>query len=62
MRINLKKSELILMGRVDKAEALETELECQISSFSSNYLGLPLGIKYKSMVIWDNIEERMRSR
>ncbi|RVX09210.1 LINE-1 reverse transcriptase-like [Vitis vinifera] len=43
LRINLAKSELILVGEIDNIEEMAVELGCRIGSFPVKYLGLPLG-------------------
>ena len=43
LRINLEKSELILMGRVPNIEDLALELGCKVGGLSSCYLSLLLG-------------------
>ena len=58
LRINLSKSEIIPIGRVDDAKALTAELGCKVGSLSASYLGLPLGAPHNSIVVWDSIEER----
>ncbi|RVW71613.1 Transposon TX1 uncharacterized 149 kDa protein [Vitis vinifera] len=62
LNINLEKSEIISMGRVENAEVLASELGCKVGSLPSTYLGLPLGVPHKSVVAWDGVEERMRKR
>ena len=62
LRINLEKSELILIGRVHDIEDLALELRCKVGGVPSCYLGLPLGDPFKSMVVWDGVEERFRKR
>ena len=61
LRINLNKSEIILVGRVNVG-VLVTELGCGIGSLPFLYLGLPLGASHKSVGIWDTIEERFRKK
>ena len=39
---------------------LALELSCKVGSLPSSYLGLPLGVPYKSMVVWDGVEGRLR--
>ena len=51
LKINLDKSELIPIGKVDNVRALAAELGCRSGSLPSTYLGLPLGASYKSAVI-----------
>ena len=41
--INLNKSEILPMGRVENVELLAAELGCKVGSLPSTYLGLPLG-------------------
>ena len=62
LKINLEKSELIPIGRVEGMELLAAELACKVGRLPSNYLGLPLGARYKSVRVWDNVEERFRKR
>ncbi|RVW88789.1 Transposon TX1 uncharacterized 149 kDa protein [Vitis vinifera] len=62
LSINLNKSEILLVGRVENAEVLASELGCKVGSLPSTYLGLPLGAPHKSVVVWDGVEERMRKR
>ena len=58
LRINLSKSEIIPVERVDGYEALAAELGCKVGSLLASYLGLPLGAPHNSIVVWDPIEER----
>ncbi|KAJ9680532.1 hypothetical protein PVL29_019761 [Vitis rotundifolia] len=62
LRINLNKSEILPVGRVENAEILAAELGCKVRSLPSTYLGLPLGASHKSVMVWDGMEERMRKR
>ena len=48
LRINLNKSEILLMGRVENLEVLSLELGCKVGMLPSSYLGLPLGAPHKS--------------
>ncbi|RVW99041.1 Transposon TX1 uncharacterized 149 kDa protein [Vitis vinifera] len=43
LKINLEKSELIPVGRVNDIEGLALELGCKVGGLPSCYLGLPLG-------------------
>ena len=43
LRINLEKSELILMGKVHNIEDFALELGCKVGGLPSCYLGLPFG-------------------
>ena len=41
LKINLNKSEIIPLGRVDNMEELAAELGCGVGSLPTKYLGLP---------------------
>ena len=58
LKINLEKSELIPMGRVQVIEDLALELGCKVGGLPSCHLGLPLGAPFKSVAVWDGVEER----
>ena len=62
LKINLNKSEIIPMGRVDNVELLASELGCGVGSLPTMYLGLSFGALRKAMGVWDSIEERFRKR
>ncbi|RVW45209.1 hypothetical protein CK203_067527 [Vitis vinifera] len=62
LSINLNKSEILPVGRVENVEVLASELGCKVGSLPSTYLGLPLGAPHKSVAVWDGVEERMRKR
>ncbi|RVW34912.1 putative ribonuclease H protein [Vitis vinifera] len=62
LKVNLEKSELIPVGRVNDIEDLALELGCKVGGLPSSYLGLPLGASFKSEAVWDCVEERFRKR
>ena len=62
LRINLDKSEILSMGRVENVKELALELGCKIGVLPSSYLRLPLGALHKSVVAWDGMEERFWKR
>ncbi|RVX14337.1 hypothetical protein CK203_017368 [Vitis vinifera] len=62
LRINLEKSELIPVGRVHNIKDLALELGCNVGGLPFCYLGMPLGAPFKSVVVWDGVEERFRKR
>ena len=62
LRINLEKSELIPIGRVENINDLALDFGCKVGSLPSTYLGLPLGALFKSVTMWDGVEERFRRR
>ena len=49
LKINLSKSEIIPVGRVDNVEMLASELGCGVRSLPTTYLGLPLGAPHRAM-------------
>ena len=62
LRVNMDKSELIPVGRVENMEDLAVELGCKVGSLSSTYLGMPLGACFNFVAAWDGIEERFHKR
>ena len=62
LKINLSKSEIILVGGVTNVESLARKLGCRIGALPTSYLGLPLGAPHNSVSVWDVIEERFRKR
>ena len=62
LKVNLDKSEIISVGRVENVEGLALEFGCKVSKLSSSYLGLPLGARFKEVAVWDEVEERLRKR
>ncbi|KAJ9705360.1 hypothetical protein PVL29_003414 [Vitis rotundifolia] len=62
LRINLDKSEILPVGRVENLEALALEVGCKVGRLPTSYLGIPLGANHKSVVVWDEVEERFRKR
>ena len=59
MKINLTKSEFILIGSV---EDLALEIGCKVGVLPTTYLGLPLGTPHNLLVAWDGVEERFCKR
>jgi hypothetical protein len=62
LKINLQKSELVVVGEVPNIDELAGILSCRISSIPMKYLGLPLGAPFKLRAIWDGVIERMEKR
>ena len=62
LKINLSKSEIIPVGRVNNIEMLAGELGCGVGSLPTTYLSLPLRAPHRAMGVWDTIEERFRKR
>ena len=62
LRVNLAKSSILPVGEVNNIQLLAGVLGCNIDSFPSTYLGLPLGAKFKEKAIWDPIIGRFEKR
>ena len=62
MRINLDKSEILSVGRVENLEASALEFGCKVRRLPTSYLGLPLGAQHKFVATWDGVEEIFRKR
>ena len=62
LKINLDKSELVLVGVVPNFEMLVDVLGCKQGSLSMKYLGLPLGAKWKDRAVWNPIIEKVERR
>ena len=62
LKINLEKSEMILVGKVDNLEGLACEIGCNVGKLPTSYLGLPLGAWCKLVAVWNEVEERFCKR
>ena len=62
LKVNLDKSELIPMGRVENVDYLTCELDCKVGSLPSTYLGMSLGAPFNSVTAWDGIKGRFHKR
>ncbi|RVW99876.1 LINE-1 reverse transcriptase-like [Vitis vinifera] len=62
LRVNLEKSELIPVGRVENVDELADEFGYRVGKLPSTYLGMPLGAPFKSVAAWDGIEERFKKK
>ena len=62
LRINLAKSEIILIGEVEEVDELAVELGCRVGQLLVVYLGLPLGVSNKVVSGWDGVEGKVRRR
>ena len=59
LSINLGKREIFNVRGNENVEALATELVCKVNFLPSTYLGLSLRTLYKSVGVWDPIEEKI---
>ena len=62
LKINLGKSELVLVGVVHTFDLLLNVLGCKQGTLPMKYLGLPLGAKFKDKTIWNPIMEKIEQR
>ena len=62
LKINLSKSEMVLVGNVPHIGDLVEILGCKVSALPLTYLGLPLGARFNSTSMWDPILEKMERR
>ena len=53
---------MIPVGRIENVEELADEFGYKVGNLPSTYLGMPLGAPFKSVGVWDGIEERFRKR
>ncbi|RVW37121.1 Transposon TX1 uncharacterized 149 kDa protein [Vitis vinifera] len=54
LKVNLEKSELIPVGRVENVEELADGFGYKVGNLPSTYLGMPLGAPFKSIGVWDD--------
>ena len=62
LRVNLAKSEMVLVGVVDSMQSLADLLCCRIGVLPILYLGMPLGAQYKTLNVWNPVLEKIERR
>ena len=62
MKVNIGKSEIVLVGEVNNIVALANILLCRVGRLPMKYLGMPLGTSFKSTAIWNLILEKMEKK
>ena len=62
LRINLGKSVIMPVGPVENVDQLALELGCKVGALPTTYLGLPLGSRHASILVWDGVEEKFRRK
>ncbi|RVW56219.1 hypothetical protein CK203_092267 [Vitis vinifera] len=62
LKVNNGKSELIPVGRLKIMGELADEFGYKVGILPSTYLGMPLGAPFKSIGVWDGIEEIFKKR
>ena len=58
MKVNVGKSEIVLVGEVNNLDALADILHCRMDSLPMKYLGMLLGTSFKTASIWNPILEK----
>ena len=61
LKINVGKSEIVLVGEVNNLDALAYILHCRVGSLPMKYLGMSLGT-FKTASIWNPILEKMEMK
>ena len=62
LKVNLEKSELILVGDVSNLKELAGIFGCKVGALPTTYFGLPLGAPHKSYKVWGGVEEHFQKR
>uniref|UniRef100_A0A2N9G4U0 Reverse transcriptase domain-containing protein n=1 Tax=Fagus sylvatica TaxID=28930 RepID=A0A2N9G4U0_FAGSY len=62
LKVNLTKSEMVVVGDVPHIGGLANILGCQILTLPMKYLGLPLGAKFNAKEVWNEVLEKMERR
>ena len=62
LRINMDKSTIMPVAKVENLNQWACELGCRVGSLPSAYLGLPFGSKLNSSRVWEGIQEQFRRR
>ena len=62
LKINMGKSELVLVGVVPNISDMVDVQGCKQGSFQIKYLGLPLGANVRDRSIWNPIIEKVERR
>jgi hypothetical protein len=62
LRVNMSKSEMVPVGKVQNLSDLAESLWCHIGELPLSYLGMPLGASYKATTVWNPILEKMERR
>ena len=62
LKINVRKSEIVLVGEVNNLDALANILQCRVDILPMKYLEMPLGTSFKTASIWNPILEKMEKK
>ena len=62
LKVNVIKSEIVLVGEVGNLDALARVLCCKVGCLPMSYLRMPLVAHFKDASIWNPIIERMEKK
>ena len=62
LKVNVGKSEVVPIGKVNNLIALADILSCRVGSLPMKYLEMPLGTSFKTVFIWNPILEKMEKK
>ena len=62
LKVNVTKSEMVPIGKVNNVHALAKILGCRVRTLPMTYLGMPLGVSYKAPSIWNPILEKIERK
>ena len=62
LKINLDKSEVIPVGKVEGVNEMAVKIGCRVGQLPAVYSGLPLRASNKAISMWDGVEEKVRRR
>ena len=62
LKVNVGKSEIVLVGEVNNLDALANIVHCRVGSLPMKYLGMLLGTSFKTASIWNPILEKMEKK
>ena len=62
LKVNVGKSEIVLVGEVGNLGALACVLCCKVKRLPVSYLGMPLRAHFKDASIWNPILERVKKK
>ena len=62
LKVNVLKSEMVLIGEVDDVHALAEILDCRVGELPMSYLGMSLGASRNSPSIWNSILEKFERK
>ena len=62
LKVNVGKSDIVLVGEVGNIDALATILQCRVGSLPMKCLGMLLGTPYKIAFVWNPILDRMEKK